>query len=356
MPKTVSIIGTGTIGAPLISMFNRYKDQFGVDEVIFFKNTPLSHDISNVKQFIAGGAKLATDQNKVSKFHSLGVDVSYTREEAVRKANVIIDCTPNAEKGKDLYKELQRSGQLFLAQGSAHAWGIPYARNINEYAVNKNDTFVKIVSCNTHALSRLYQVLESVGYPQSIDFLCIRRSNDISQNGGMVPGIHVDSGPSHHAQDVIKLLKTEDPFLTCKISSSSCKIASQYMHTVYFSAVIKNEGTPNSDHMRARIFRALKKDPMVTTTEHATSNKIFSFGRDHGHYGRILTQTVVNLPSIHVEYEAPIHKITGFAFTPQDGNSLLSSISAAVWHLSGHDWKEVDKRLECLEPFMFQEI
>ena len=40
--KNVLIVGTGTIGLPLIGLLARHKDKFGIDNVMFNKNTPLN--------------------------------------------------------------------------------------------------------------------------------------------------------------------------------------------------------------------------------------------------------------------------------------------------------------------------
>jgi glyceraldehyde-3-phosphate dehydrogenase (NAD(P)) len=40
-------------------------------------------------------------------------------------------------------------------------------------------------------------------------------------------------------------------------------------------------------------------------------------------------------------------------FTPQDGNSLLSSIAATLWFLDAGSYEE---RLKALQPYFFNEI
>ena len=44
--KIVHIVGTGTIGEPLIGLLCDYKEQLGIDQVTFHKNTPLKDDRS----------------------------------------------------------------------------------------------------------------------------------------------------------------------------------------------------------------------------------------------------------------------------------------------------------------------
>ena len=45
--------------------------------------------------------------------------------------------------------------------------------------------------------------------------------------------------------------------------------------------------------------------------------------------------------------------VSGYCFTPQDGNSLLSSVAATVWGLYPETY---DKIVQCLRPYFFQEV
>ena len=93
-------------------------------------------------------------------------------------------------------------------------------------------------------------------------------------------------------------------------------------------------------------------NPRVAVTEKQDANLIFSFGRDHGYYGRILSQTVVSVPTLAVHREREIY---GFCFTPQDGNSLLSSVAATLW-LIDPDADSVRSRLDPLRQWLYREI
>jgi glyceraldehyde-3-phosphate dehydrogenase (NAD(P)) len=94
----------------------------------------------------------------------------------------------------------------------------------------------------------------------------------------------------------------------------------------------------------------IEANPRVAVTYKDMASLVFSFGRDHGRFGRILNQTVVVLPSVHVRN----HKeILGFCFTPQDGNSLLSSIAATERLLYPENHREMMKPLESM---LFKEI
>ena len=70
--KRVHIVGTGTIGEPLIGLLSDYKDDLGIDQVTFHKNTPLTTDRSKVINLInKRGARLTTHEDKFDGFKSI---------------------------------------------------------------------------------------------------------------------------------------------------------------------------------------------------------------------------------------------------------------------------------------------
>ena len=87
------------------------------------------------------------------------------------------------------------------------------------------------------------------------------------------------------------------------------------------------------------ILDRIKNDKYVAATLKKSTNSVFSYGRDHGFYGRIYNQAVICMPSLSVTNFSDATKIAGFAFTPQDGNSLLSSVAAALYGFYGKDYK-----------------
>jgi len=48
-------------------------------------------------------------------------------------------------------------------------------------------------------------------------------------------------------------------------------------------------------------------------------------------------------------------ELYGFCFTPQDGNSLLSSIAAALWFIDP-GYESVGQRLEPIRRWLYREI
>ena len=91
--KIVHVVGTGTIGEPLIGILSVHKEEFGIDEVTFHKNSPRATDRPKLAQLTRRGAQLCANPKKAEEFKKLGLEVAYSGEEAVKRATVVIDCT-----------------------------------------------------------------------------------------------------------------------------------------------------------------------------------------------------------------------------------------------------------------------
>ena len=353
MKKIVHVVGTGTIGEPLIGLFTDFRNRLGIDEVTFHKRTPLDFDRARIRHLIDRGAHLAVDEERRTAFEELGLRVDYETREALEKATVVIDCTPAGNENKDKYYQHLRTAKGFLAQGSEFGFGKPYARGINEEAlVPGDDRFVQIVSCNTHNITTLIKTICDDGGTYCLEqgnFVCMRRANDVTQLDKFIPAPHVGSHNdpeygTHHARDAHYLFETLDQ--NVNVFSSAVRLNTQYMHSIWFRLALTRDSSVQE------VVDRLRANPRVALTDKQQANVVFSFGRDHGYYGRILSQTVVVLPTIAVRQAREVY---GFCFTPQDGNSLLSSVAAALWHIEG-SWEVVSERLSPLRRWVYQEI
>tara|TARA_Y100000590_G_scaffold403969_1_gene491090 strand:- start:2988 stop:3560 length:573 start_codon:yes stop_codon:yes gene_type:complete len=178
-------------------------------------------------------------------------------------------------------------------------------------------------------------------------FVCIRRSSDISQTSSFVPapevGQHGTEGfVTHHARDAYELFQTIDK--EPNLFSSAMKTNSQYMHVIWFNLKLNETVTME------QVIERLDRNPLIALTEKTSSSSVFSFGRDHGHFGRILNQTVVAVPTLAVHND---NEVVGYCFTPQDGNSLLSSIAGATYFMYPDSY---DERIQSLGHLFFSEV
>ncbi len=353
-PTVVHIIGTGTIGEPLIGLFCDFKAELGIDEVTFHKRTPLVENRPTVRDLIRRGARLVADRDAFDGFHAIGLEPAYEHEEALARATVVVDCTPAGNKNKEkLFRRFESSVRGFIAQGSEFGFGKMYARGINDRAlIPGEDRYLQVVSCNTHNIAVLVNSIayeDGTAYDNLVEgkFVCMRRANDVSQSAKFVPAPQVNEHDdpkfgTHHAHDVYHLFETLG--VRPNVFSSSVLLPTQYMHAIWFD--IKTRRKISRDAVLDRF----RRNDRISLTKKTAANEVFSFGRDHGHYGRILNQTVICEDTLLVKDE---HEIVGFCWTPQDGNSLLSSVAATCWFL---DPKGYEARFQCLKPYFFDEV
>ena len=348
MSRDVLVIGTGTIGEPLIGLLAEHKVSLGLDNIIFFKRTPLSEEKGKVEALLRKGAKIVSTSDVLKEFHQLGFNETSDVEQAYDDSDVIIDCTPSGNDNWDkVYSSLDQN-KRFMAQGSEHGFGPFFAWGINNEVLNEDSNRFLIASCNTHNIASIIKSFALDEKRELLEgkFVCLRRANDVSQNESFSPSPTITKHSNqefgtHHARDVHELFTQEGKELN--LFSSAIKLPTQYMHTLWFSLTFK-DAIKYED-----IMENLNNNEFLMATEKMSSNKVFSFGRDHGYHGRILSHGVVAEQSLHVKDNT----LTGYCFTPQDGNALLSSVAGTVQHYYKNDWQ---KKMEVFNRYIFKNI
>ena len=348
MSKDVLVIGTGTIGEPLIGLLAEHKDSLGLDNIIFFKRTPLSEEKGKVEALLRKGAKIVSTSDVLKEFHQLGFNKTSDVEQAYADSDVIIDCTPSGNDNWDkVYSSLDQN-KRFMAQGSEHGFGPFFAWGINNEVLNEDSNRFLIASCNTHNIASIIKSFALDEKRELLEgkFVCLRRANDVSQNDSFSPSPTITKHSNqefgtHHARDVHELFTQEGKELN--LFSSAIKLPTQYMHTLWFSLAFKDVIKYED------VMKNLINSEFLMATEKMSSNKVFSFGRDHGYHGRILSHGVVAEQSLHVKDNT----LTGYCFTPQDGNALLSSVAGTVQHYYKNDWQE---KMEVFNRYIFKNI
>ena len=354
--KTILVIGTGTIGEPLIGLLARHKDELGFGDVLFHKRTPNADENSKLRQLIAGGAVLATDADKMAEFEKQGLKPQLTKEQALERADVVMDCSPSGNDNKAaLYEKYNDGKRGFTAQGSEEGFGKRFAVGINDSALDvKADRFVQIVSCNTHSITTMMQALaygNGADYDNltSGSFVCIRRAIDVTQDSKYIPSPKVgkhddDLYGTHHAHDAAGLFETLK--VHPKIFSSAMQLNTQFMHTLHFNLKLKKATTKEA------VLASIAANPHLAVTAKKSSNMVFSFGRDYGPWGRLLMHSVIPTHTLCVTEGGT--RLVGFSFTPQDGNPLVSSIAAAVWF---HDPSGYRAKIQPLmDKYLWKEV
>jgi len=354
----VHVVGTGTIGEPLLYLLTEQRKKLGIGKISFHKRTPLIEEVGKVKKMIESGAVFSADEDQFSRFKELGLNPELTHEKALARADVIIDCTPEGNKLKEKYyialsKKYPKKG--FIAQGSEEGFGVPYVWTVNNKALDGR--FIQVVSCNTHQLvcpiNTLVLKHESIENLKAGKFFIARRGSDISEDK-LNPGVEAEPAKdkykqygTHQAYDAARVIKTlyaEE--ISIPIHSQIIKVPTQYMHTMLFDIEVKSP-----THYQEALAR-LEANPLIVFTHLKSSNRVFARARDASKArGRILNQTVFYKPSLDVSEDGT--HIRGTCFTPQDGNALLSSIAATLWLLDPETYKE---KMKVFDKFLFDEI
>jgi glyceraldehyde-3-phosphate dehydrogenase/erythrose-4-phosphate dehydrogenase len=352
--RSIHVVGTGTIGEPLVGLLLNLREALEVEQITFQKNRPLLQDRAKVKSLIRRGAHLVVEAEKMADFEKLGMQPTYNIPQALQQATVVIDCTPKGLglKHKREWYEGLTAARGFIAQGSEFGFGKMYARGVNDAAlIPGKDRFIQVVSCNTHNLAVLIDTLglhdEEPDNLVEGRFVCLRRASDISQEKEFIAapdvGAHKDAQfGTHHARDAWHLFETLG--MDLNLFSSEIKLNTQYMHSIWFNLRVKRATTLDE------VIEKCQANKYVALTHKTMASTVFSFGRDHGYFGRLLNQTVISVPTLAVRDG---HEITGFCFTPQDGNSLLSSIAAVAWLLDPRTYEE---HIQFVKPYLFDEV
>jgi glyceraldehyde-3-phosphate dehydrogenase (NAD(P)) len=71
--RTVHVVGTGTIGEPLIGLLLHLQQDLSVDEITFHKHSPRIEDRPKIKSLMRRGAKLAVEADRMTDFEKIGL-------------------------------------------------------------------------------------------------------------------------------------------------------------------------------------------------------------------------------------------------------------------------------------------
>jgi glyceraldehyde-3-phosphate dehydrogenase (NAD(P)) len=298
----------------------------------------------------AGGRFVIWKDTEVHFEHVLaqnGVRIDGYIEDTMKNSCVVADCTNIGNKLKEEHYSHTKYPIGFLAQGSEEGFGHPYAFGVNDQTLKPGaHKYLQVVSCNTHNILAVLRLAREVGDEiVDSDFVLMRRMNDISQSGSAIASPSVDKVKvekypgygSHQAFDAARVMRTMNVELQNRIHSTALKLNNQLMHLNRFYVKVSRKVS------LADVIDTLRNDPLIAISYLRDMNLVFSKGRDHGFYGRIFNQAVIIHDSLEVSPDG--HEIYGACFTPQDGNSLLTSVAAISWFFNPKTYREKLKPL-----------
>ena len=321
----VLVNGIGNIGTTILNLLVKYKSNFGIEEIYACKNTVQPWNRIERAFLEENGIIICTTKGSTTypKFGDVLSLIDYVFETTSNGVGL---------KNKTLYSSY--ATLKASAQGSEKAFGKSFMSGINNGEI-KDEKFVNIVSCNTHGTAALLSLvagnnLKNLDYA---DVVVVRRSEDLGNHERLVSANvvarHLDSViGTHHAIDVVDLFNSIN--IQCQLTSSDVTTPSQLMHAVRFNIELKEE-------LSVTIETLISKTSFISTTKKFDSNIIFELGRRYGFQGRIFSHAVIVSENLLINKNS----IKGWAFVPQEGNSIISTLHAFMLQMNLENEKEL---------------
>jgi len=309
----VLVNGIGNIGSTLLNLLVTYKNELGIDEIHACKRTVTKWNKAELDLLAAKGVKICTSGDS-RDYPQLG--------NILPQINYIFEATANGVgvKQKERYEKLPNLiGSC--AQGSEKNYGISFMSGVNNEVI-RSQKFVHVVSCNTHGSAALLGLFagKELENLENADMVVVRRSEDVGNHERLVSANvvarHLDAeAGTHHSIDVRDMFKTLD--IECDLTSSDITTPSQLMHSVRFNIDLKAP-------LEKSVEELIHSNPLIAKTNKFDSNVIFELGRRYGLNGRLFSHAIILSGNLLVTDKS----IKGWAFVPQEGNSLISSLHA----------------------------
>lgn len=226
----VAIVGYGTVGKRVADAVQLQDDMelIGVS-VRSFNQRVLSAQKKGIGLYTVEGSDVEEHDVKVEG----------TVEDLLAKVDIVVDATPKpyGEKNIPLY---QKHGVKAILQGGESADAVECSFNAqNNYDEAKGKNLVRVVSCNTTALSRVLGAISKEIELGHINVTLMRRAADPAQAGKVTLNAIQPTFqfPSHHGPDVNTILPDLDIF------SVAWKVPTTLMHAHSIEAEINGATT-----------------------------------------------------------------------------------------------------------------
>ncbi len=324
----VLVNGIGNIGTTLACLLSDFKLKLGVDEILVYKNIPQPWLETNLDFLTSKGIKVIT--SKQQDFKTIINQVDYIFETTANGIGL---------ENLKLYQQIKKLKGA-CAQGSEKGFGVSFMSGVNNDQII-NQKFVQIVSCNTHGAASILQTIcnSSLSNLKQADFVVVRRSEDIGNHqrlvGANVVARHLSlQTGTHHAIDVKDLYHSLG--VNCNITSSDITTPSQLLHSTRFNIELNNP--INKDELLKRI----QQNKFLALTSKFDSNKVFELGRRYGNYGRIYNHCIVLFNNVLINNNT----IKGWAFIPQEGNTLLSTLHSFLLQTNNKNAEKIINQIK----------
>ncbi|PAU82566.1 type II glyceraldehyde-3-phosphate dehydrogenase [Halorubrum salipaludis] len=234
----VGVNGYGTIGKRVADAVAAQPDM----ELVGVTKT--SPDYGAEAALRRGYDLYAALDDRVAAFEDAGLDLAGTLADLLDAVDVIVDCAPSGvgERNRPTYEAHDTPA---IYQGGEDAAIADASFNARASAPIRNADSLRVVSCNTTALSRLLAPLDESYGVEKARVTLVRRGGDPSEtNRGPINDVVPDPAtvPSHHGPDVNTILGDVD------VDTAALKAPVTGMHT--HSVNVTLEAKPTTEEVR----------------------------------------------------------------------------------------------------------
>ncbi|BFH74373.1 phosphorylating glyceraldehyde-3-phosphate dehydrogenase [Sulfurisphaera javensis] len=284
----VAVNGYGTIGKRVADAIRLQPD---MELIGVGKTSPNYEAILADKK----GIKIYTVKDNLGKFEKTGLKVAGTIEDMVKEADIIVDTTPNGVGAtyKPLYQSFNKNA-LFQGGEKADVADISFSALCN-YNEAKGRKYIRVVSCNTTGMLRVICTMNKLSKVEKVRATIVRRAADPKEvKRGPINSIVPDpaSVPSHHAKDVLTVIKGLDIVTMAVIAPTTL----MHLHTMVLT--VKDKVT------REDVINILSNTPRIvlvnsSRTTVSSTAEIIEVARDMGRYRYDIPEVVVFEDSIY---------------------------------------------------------
>lgn len=264
----VGIVGYGTIGKRVADAVALQDDM----ELVGVTANSYNHRIIAAQR--KGYALYAVGD--AAPLQAAGMEIAGTMDDLLAKVDIVIDATPSPLGAQNLVK-YRKAGVKAILQGGEDADAAECSFNAQaNYADAVGKSYVRVVSCNTTALSRVLGALSSRAKIGHVSATIMRRAMDPGEKGKTVMNAVEPSFsfPSHHGPDVKTVLPDIDIF------SVAFKVPTTLMHV--HSLEIELKGPLTTEQARDALREAPRIHLLPPKAGLDTTAQIMELGKDLG--------------------------------------------------------------------------
>ena len=269
--KKVLVVGYGTIGQRLADGVAQQDDM----ELVGVVDAAVSLSIRALKEKGMPYDLYAVSEEAKEAFEGIGVPVTGLMEDALDKADIVLDATSAGvgAKNKEIYAK--KGLKAIFQGGEKNNVADVFFHGYANYEKGVGADFLKLTSCNTTGLIRAVDCLDRKCGIEKVAITIVRRVADPGDyHRGLTNALQVDAAPNHQAVDLMTIMP--------QIDATGILVHAPVTHGHFITVV----ATPKEDITPEEAIAAFKEHDRIRVVRLEDGFKgnasIFKYARDLG--------------------------------------------------------------------------